>query len=74
MYQQGLPPGAPRPNDTQERDTSLTLEGSSTRLVGRIITDATVYGARAKWRLQLTREFTRRNGTWLASRSEATTW
>ena len=61
-------------HDTQEKDTSIALEDSTARLVGRIVTDATVYGARAKWRLQLAMEFTRRNGTWLASRSEATTW
>lgn len=63
---------------TEEQDRAdillNSLEGGSDRLIGRIITDATVYGARAKWRLQLAMDFTRRGGTWLASRSEATTW
>jgi len=61
-------------HDAQERDVSLHVDGDTARLVGRITTDATVYGARAKWPLQLTMDYTRADGRWLASRSEATTW
>ncbi|WLQ07469.1 hypothetical protein [Arthrobacter oryzae] len=50
------------------------VDGDTARPVGRIITDATVYGARAKWPLQLSMDFIRVDGEWLASRSEATTW
>ncbi|MDV8149031.1 nuclear transport factor 2 family protein [Arthrobacter sp. B10-11] len=58
----------------REKDVSVHLSGDTARLMGRIITDATVYGARAKWPLQLSMDFIRVDGEWLASRSEATTW
>jgi hypothetical protein len=45
-----------------------------TEVLGELLTDATVYGARAKWPLQLTMDFIRTDGRLLASRSEATTW
>ncbi len=61
-------------HDAQERSVSLHLDGDTARLVGRFITDATVYGSRATWPLQLTMEYVRTGGGWLASRSEATTW
>lgn len=61
-------------HDAQERTVSLQVDGDTAHLVGRILTDATVYGARAKWPLQLTMDYVRTDGRWLASRSEATTW
>jgi hypothetical protein len=61
-------------HDAKERSTTVEVDGESARLVGRIITDATVYGTRASWRLQLTMEYARRNDTWAALRSVATTW
>jgi ketosteroid isomerase-like protein len=61
-------------HDVREKDASLHIDGDTARLVGRITTDATVYGSRAKWPLQLTVDFARRDGRWRASRSEATTW
>ena len=61
-------------HDAQEKNVSLQIDGDTARLVGRIVTDATVYGSRATWPLQLTMDFIRANGRWLAARSEATTW
>ncbi len=61
-------------SDADERDRSEILENYRAQLVGKIITDATVYGARATWPLQLTMDFVRADGWWLAARSEATTW
>jgi Domain of unknown function (DUF4440) len=61
-------------HNAREKDVSLHIDGDRAQLVGRITTDATVYGARASWPLQLTMDFIRQNGQWLASRSEATTW
>lgn len=61
-------------HDAQERNVSLHVDGETARLVGRIVTDATVYGSRASWPLQLTMDYIRTDGRWLASRSEATTW
>ena len=60
-------------HDAQERDVSLDVEGDTARLVGRIVTDAAVYGSRANWPLQLTMDYIRAGGRWLASRSKATT-
>jgi len=50
------------------------LERVWERLVGRLNTDATVYGTRASWRRQLTIDYARRNDTWRSLRSVATTW
>lgn len=61
-------------HDAQEKDVTLDVDGDTARLVGRIVTDAAVYGSRANWPLQLTMDFIRAGGRWLASRSEATTW
>ncbi|MBT2551714.1 nuclear transport factor 2 family protein [Arthrobacter sp. ISL-5] len=61
-------------HDAQERNVSLHVDGDTARLVGRIVTDAAVYGSRASWPLQLTMDFIRKSGRWLAARSEATTW
>lgn len=61
-------------HDAQERSASLQVDGGTAHLVGRIVTDATVYGARARWPLQLTMDYVLTDGRWLASRSEATTW
>lgn len=61
-------------HDAQERSVSLQIDGGTARLVGRTVTDATVYGSRASWPLQLTMDYIRTGGRWLASRSEATTW
>jgi hypothetical protein len=58
----------------QERETSLQLEGDRGRLVGKILTDATVYGGRTAWRLQLAVDFARTPAGWLAARTEASTW
>jgi len=61
-------------HDAQERGVSLHVDGDTARLVGRIVTDAAVYGSRATWPLQLTMDFIRQSGRWLAARSVATTW
>ncbi|WP_104174493.1 nuclear transport factor 2 family protein [Arthrobacter sp. Y81] len=61
-------------HDVQERTVSLDVNGGTARLVGRFMTDATVYGSRATWPLQLTMDYVLTDGRWLASRSIATTW
>jgi ketosteroid isomerase-like protein len=57
-----------------EENLNLRVEGDTAHLVGRIVTDATVYGTRANWRLQLTLDYARKDHTWTAFRSVATTW
>jgi hypothetical protein len=61
-------------HNAEERNVSLRIDGDTAQLVGRIVTDATVYGSWAHWPLQLTMDYIRTGGRWLASRSEATTW
>lgn len=52
---------------------SLTVEGDV--ITARTITDATVYGGRGTWRLQLKQRFARGLADdWLASESVATTF
>lgn len=63
-YHSIAPQGEPR----------IDVVGDSATLEHRIITDATVYGARNRWRLAFLQSFVRREGVWLASKSVATTW
>ncbi|MFM9700418.1 nuclear transport factor 2 family protein [Streptomyces europaeiscabiei] len=49
-------------------------DGDTARLVGRIVTEATVYGTHADWPLQFTMDYARDGDTWTALRSVATTW
>jgi hypothetical protein len=61
-------------NTAEEKNVSLEISGDSAHLIGRIVTDAKVYGMRANWRLQLVIDFSHTNGEWIATRSRATTW
>jgi hypothetical protein len=57
-----------------EKNVTVDVEGDTARLVGRIVTAATVYGTHADWPLQFTMDYARDGGTWIALRSVATTW
>ncbi|MFF4349756.1 nuclear transport factor 2 family protein [Streptomyces sp. NPDC001530] len=57
-----------------EKEVAVEVAGDAARFVGRIVTDATVYGAHANWRLQLAMDYAREDDTWTALRSVATTW
>ncbi|MFD4600691.1 nuclear transport factor 2 family protein [Streptomyces sp. NPDC058464] len=61
-------------HSVEEKSVTVDINGDEARLVGRFITDATVYGTRANWRLQLTMGYVLQNDTWTAHRSLATTW
>ncbi|WP_405733277.1 nuclear transport factor 2 family protein [Streptomyces sp. NBC_01537] len=58
----------------EEKSVTAGVTGDTARLVGRIVTDATVYGTHANWPLRLTMDYTRESGTWTALRSVASTW
>ncbi|MEV4130585.1 nuclear transport factor 2 family protein [Dactylosporangium sp. NPDC049742] len=58
----------------EERSIEVAVAGNNARLVGRIVTDATVYGTRAQWPLQLVLDYARTGESWIALRSIATTW
>jgi hypothetical protein len=58
-------------------DKGVTVEDGSAgtvRLIGRTVTDATVYGTHADWRLRLTLDYAHHSGAWTALRAVATTW
>ena len=57
-----------------EKNVAVDVEGDTARLVGRIVTEATVYGTHADWPLQFTMDYARDGDTWTALRSVATTW
>ncbi|MFC9914386.1 nuclear transport factor 2 family protein [Streptomyces sp. NPDC059862] len=57
-----------------EKNLTLDVEGDTARLVVRTVTDATVYGTRTNWRLQLATDYARRGDTWATLRTVATTW
>lgn len=59
----------------EEKDTALDFDGDGTaRLTVRTVTDATVYGTRAGWRLRLATDYVRHDDVWVAQRTVATTW
>lgn len=58
----------------EEKDVTVEVEGGTARLVGRTVTDATVYGTRAPWRLQLALDYALTDGAWIALRSVASSW
>jgi stalled ribosome rescue protein Dom34 len=57
-----------------ENSISVDLHADKARLVGRLIVDATVYGSRATWQLQLTQHLSRRKERWTIDDSLATPW
>ncbi|MHA5050239.1 nuclear transport factor 2 family protein [Streptomyces sp. SD15] len=61
-------------HQVEEKNVTVEVEGDTAHLIGRIITDATVYGSHANWRLQLTIDYAHESDTWTALRSVATTW
>ncbi|MEU5655111.1 nuclear transport factor 2 family protein [Streptomyces sp. NPDC047737] len=58
----------------EEKNVALDITGDRARLVARTVTDATVYGARANWRLQLATDYAREGDVWVPLRTVATTW
>ncbi len=60
--------------DERGVDVDIDAAGGAGRLVGRFVVDATVYGSRATWRLQLDQTYGQRGGAWRAMRSVATLW
>ena len=64
-----------------ERDTALLddlladdLDGATAVLVGRDVVDATIWGSRSTWNLQLTTTYEHRDDAWIAVRTIATTF
>lgn len=58
----------------QEVSLSTGRSSETATLVGRHVVDATIYGGRARWNLQLAADFARREGRWVLTRMVATTF
>jgi hypothetical protein len=58
----------------QDRVVVVAVSGDTARLVSRDVVEATIWGSRGTWNLQLTTDYVRRGGTWCAIRTEATTF
>ncbi|MFD9445159.1 nuclear transport factor 2 family protein [Streptomyces sp. NPDC060006] len=64
----------PDPDPDPDLDLDVEVDGDTARLVGRTVTDATVYGTRADWRLRLTVDYAYENGARIVVGSAASTW
>ncbi|MBT2568852.1 nuclear transport factor 2 family protein [Arthrobacter sp. ISL-85] len=53
---------------------SSTPEGAAPALTARTLTDATIWGSRATWRLTLRSWFEVRDTEWVITRTVASTW
>ena len=61
-------------HSSQERGQSVDVTGDTAVLVGRNVVDATIWGSRGTWNLQLTTTYERRGGEWIALKTIATTF
>lgn len=61
-------------HDVDVESVHVEVAGRTAHLVARTRTDATVYGNRSTWRLQLAQDYRRAGDRWLVTRSVATTW
>ena len=59
---------------SQERDQSVDVIGDTSVLVGKNVVDATIWGSRGTWNLQLTTTYERRDGEWIALKTVASTF
>lgn len=66
--------GEMRYHAAEERSVTVDVTGDTAVLVGRSVVTATIYGMRGTWNLQLTTDYARRHGSWIAVRTMATTF
>jgi hypothetical protein len=71
---QHIASGRMRYHSEQETSTTVTVTGGTAVLVGRSVVDATIWGGRGTWRLQLTTRYEQRDRQWLAVDTVATTY
>jgi Domain of unknown function (DUF4440) len=60
--------------DVDARVVDAKADPGAPVVVARTRTDATIWGGRGLWRLQLEIHFTQHDGLWLAERTVASTW
>lgn len=66
--------GSMRYHSIRRSSSSVDVDGARAVVVTRDIVDATMWGSRANWRLQMTTSLSRQHGSWVPTRSVATTW
>ena len=66
--------GRMRYHSTRPPSTSVDVTGDRAVVVGRDVVDATIWGSRGTWNLQLTTTYQRHDGDWTALRTVATTY
>jgi hypothetical protein len=66
--------GQMRYHSAQEKSVTIDVTGDTAVLVGRSVVAATIYGADGTWNLQLTTNYARKDGKWIALRTLATTF
>ncbi|GAA4725819.1 nuclear transport factor 2 family protein [Phytohabitans rumicis] len=71
---QQIDSGEMRYHSWRERSTSVEVTDETAVVVGRNVVDATIWGSRATWNLQLTTTYERRTGEWIALQTVATTF
>jgi hypothetical protein len=71
---QQIDSGEMRYHSARPHSTSVEVTGDTAALVGKDVVDATIWGSRGTWNLQLTTNYERRDGTWIALHTVATTF
>jgi hypothetical protein len=66
--------GEMRYHAAKEKSVRVDVDGSGAVVVGRSVVDATIYGSRGTWNLQVTTKYSRVDGKWIAKSTVATTW
>jgi hypothetical protein len=71
---QQIESGQMKYHSTKEKSVEVELHGNKATLTGKNATDATIYGSRNTWNLQLKTEYEKKDGQWLAKETQASTF
>jgi hypothetical protein len=66
--------GQMRYHSSQEQNVAVQLHGESAVVVGRNVVEATIWGSHGTWPQQLTTDYQRHDGRWIAMSTVATTF
>jgi hypothetical protein len=61
-------------HSVEDAAVSVELDHGAPTLTARTLTDATIWGIRGTWRLQLRTTYVRKDGQWKAAATRASTW
>jgi hypothetical protein len=66
--------GSMRYHSIRRSSSSVQVDGARAAVITQDIVDATIWGSRSNWRLQITTSLSRQDDSWVPTRSVATTW